>query len=175
MTKPGTKPGGQNRGTKPGTKPGTDKTGDDKTKPGTDGTFPSFLGLRSQGEAIPPGISCGLFGPPSLSRSERPQSLLFELSNELGCSQWPTRMRTLAQRAHIAWRFSSGKILLPLCYRPSLLPSFHFEHSVWSFRHAVSRSARPMPLLCRRYHTRTHRIQLHITQRSPQMRIIQWT
>src|SRR5579863_186494 len=98
MTKPGTKPGGQNRGTKPGTKPGTDKTGDDKTKPGTDGTFPSFLSLRSQGEAIPPGISCGLFGPPSLSRSERPQRLLFELSNELGCSQWPTRMRTLARR-----------------------------------------------------------------------------
>ena len=65
--------------------------------------------------------------------------------------------------------------LPPLWRRPSLPPAVHMQHGIGISQPAVRRGARPWPLLRRLRHARPHRIQLHIAQRLPQMRLLQWT
>jgi hypothetical protein len=74
-----------------------------------------------------------------------------------------------------AGRFSGREMLPPFCHHPALPPALHLQRSLGSAASAVRRSARPPPLRRLRHHTRAHRIQLHITQRPPQMSFIERT
>jgi hypothetical protein len=139
-------------------------------KPGTDGTFPSFLlNLRDKCESGLMGISRALFGASSLSSSQGSPRLGFQGRHEFRTSQRSAVMRKLAQWVQVVGSFRRGEKGTPFRHRPTLSPALYCEDWVRVGKPAVGGSAGPLPMFLRRHHAGAYRVQLRIAERLPQV------
>jgi hypothetical protein len=109
----------------------------------------------------------------TLLQSQQAFRFPFQRTDELRVSQRATSVSIPTNHDQFRLALPSIQILTPASTRPSASPHLHRQPSLLRGPAAVDRSTGPRPPLSRVHHTGTHRIQLRIPQRFPQMLLVQ--